>query len=124
MPQKKNPDAMELLRGKVGRVIASHINLLTTLKGLPLTPASVDTAKTALGGIQDDLSTIKDAAPQVTGDLKTQLQTANTQFTSQVQQTLSSITSAQSLSAAATALHGAGATLQASYKQAFANVRC
>jgi argininosuccinate lyase len=36
MPQKKNPDAMELLRGKVGRVIASQINLLTTLKGLPL----------------------------------------------------------------------------------------
>jgi argininosuccinate lyase len=36
MPQKKNPDAMELLRGKAGRVIASQIHLLTTLKGLPL----------------------------------------------------------------------------------------
>jgi argininosuccinate lyase len=36
MPQKKNPDAMELLRGKTGRVIASEINLLVGLKGLPL----------------------------------------------------------------------------------------
>jgi argininosuccinate lyase len=36
MPQKKNPDAAELLRGKAGRVIGSLTGLLTTLKGLPL----------------------------------------------------------------------------------------
>jgi argininosuccinate lyase len=35
MPQKKNPDAWELLRGKTGRVTASLISLLITLKGLP-----------------------------------------------------------------------------------------
>jgi argininosuccinate lyase len=35
MPQKKNPDAWELLRGKTGRVTASLNTLLTTLKGLP-----------------------------------------------------------------------------------------
>jgi argininosuccinate lyase len=35
MPQKKNPDAWELLRGKTGRVTASLNALLTTLKGLP-----------------------------------------------------------------------------------------
>ena len=35
MPQKKNPDAWELLRGKTGRVTASLYTLLTTLKGLP-----------------------------------------------------------------------------------------
>jgi len=35
MPQKKNPDAWELLRGKTGRVTASLSTLLTTLKGLP-----------------------------------------------------------------------------------------
>ena len=34
MPQKKNPDAWELLRGKTGRVTASLYTLLTTLKGL------------------------------------------------------------------------------------------
>ena len=36
MPQKKNPDSMELVRGKAGRVFGDLIALLTTLKGLPL----------------------------------------------------------------------------------------
>jgi len=36
MPQKKNPDMSELIRGKTGRVYGSVINLLTMLKGLPL----------------------------------------------------------------------------------------
>lgn len=37
MPQKKNPDMAELIRGKCGRVYGSLIWLLTTMKGLPLT---------------------------------------------------------------------------------------
>jgi argininosuccinate lyase len=37
MPQKKNPDALELLRGKSGRVYGHLISLLTVLKGLPMT---------------------------------------------------------------------------------------
>lgn len=36
MPQKKNPDACELVRGKTGRVFGALTGLLTTLKGLPL----------------------------------------------------------------------------------------
>lgn len=36
MPQKKNPDVAELIRGKVGRVNGALIGLLTTLKALPL----------------------------------------------------------------------------------------
>jgi argininosuccinate lyase len=36
MPQKKNPDVPELIRGKTGRVYGQLITLLTTLKGLPL----------------------------------------------------------------------------------------
>ena len=36
MPQKKNPDMAELVRGKTGRVFGDLIGLLTTLKGLPL----------------------------------------------------------------------------------------
>ena len=35
MPQKKNPDALELLRGKTGRVVGHATGFLTTLKGLP-----------------------------------------------------------------------------------------
>lgn len=37
MPQKKNPDALELLRGKTGRVVGSLTALLVTVKGLPST---------------------------------------------------------------------------------------
>jgi argininosuccinate lyase len=36
MPQKKNPDVAELMRGKTGRVCGNLIGLLTTMKGLPL----------------------------------------------------------------------------------------
>ncbi|MEL6962318.1 MAG: argininosuccinate lyase [Pseudomonadota bacterium] len=36
MPQKRNPDAAELLRGKTGRIVGSLNGLLMTLKGLPL----------------------------------------------------------------------------------------
>ncbi len=36
MPQKKNPDSMELVRGKSGRVFGHLVSLLTTMKGLPL----------------------------------------------------------------------------------------
>jgi len=36
MPQKKNPDAAELIRGKTGRVYGSMINLFTVMKALPL----------------------------------------------------------------------------------------
>jgi argininosuccinate lyase len=37
MPQKKNPDIPELIRGKTGRVYGHVMSLLTTMKGLPLT---------------------------------------------------------------------------------------
>lgn len=36
MPQKKNPDAAELIRAKVGRITGSLVGLLTVMKGLPL----------------------------------------------------------------------------------------
>ncbi|MEM0977929.1 MAG: argininosuccinate lyase [Pseudomonadota bacterium] len=37
MPQKKNPDAAELIRAKVGRITGAQVALLTVMKGLPLT---------------------------------------------------------------------------------------
>src|SRR5208282_2388516 len=58
MPQKKNPDLLELVRGKTGRVIGNATALMVTLKGLPLaynkdlqeTQESLfDAADTALG---------------------------------------------------------------------------
>jgi hypothetical protein len=97
---------------------------LTTLKGLPLATSSVDTAKTALQKIDANLKTISDSASKVSGDLKSQLETANATFKAQVQQTTQSITSAQSLTSAADAVSAAGKTLAASYQQAFAGVKC
>ena len=37
MPQKKNPDVPEIVRGKSGRAVGNLVTLLTVLKGLPLT---------------------------------------------------------------------------------------
>ena len=36
MPQKKNPDIAELVRGKTGRVYGALVSIMTTMKGLPL----------------------------------------------------------------------------------------
>jgi argininosuccinate lyase len=36
MPNKKNPDVLELIRGKTGRVLGDYVSLSTTLKGLPM----------------------------------------------------------------------------------------
>ncbi|OQM76290.1 argininosuccinate lyase [Manganibacter manganicus] len=76
MPQKKNPDAAELVRGKTGRVNGHLVGLLTLMKGLPLTyskdmqedkEAVFDTAETldlmlaAMTGMVRDL-TVNEAA--------------------------------------------------------------
>lgn len=37
MPQKKNPDAAELIRAKIGRIFGAHVALMMVMKGLPLT---------------------------------------------------------------------------------------
>ncbi|KAI1454740.1 argininosuccinate lyase [Annulohypoxylon moriforme] len=61
MPQKKNPDSLELLRGKSGRVFGQMAGFMTTLKGLPSTynkdlqeswEAMLDTVKTVSDSIQ------------------------------------------------------------------------
>lgn len=61
MPQKKNPDMAELIRGKTGRVYGNLMGLLTLLKGLPLAynkdmqedkEGMFDTVKTVLGSLK------------------------------------------------------------------------
>lgn len=61
MPQKKNPDVPELVRGKTGRVYGHLLNLLTMLKALPLSynrdlqedkPALFDALDTASSSLQ------------------------------------------------------------------------
>jgi argininosuccinate lyase len=53
MPQKKNPDAAELARGKTGRVVGALVALLTVMKGLPLAYAK---------DMQEDKEPVFDAA--------------------------------------------------------------
>jgi argininosuccinate lyase len=56
MPQKRNPDAAELVRAKVGRVIGALVGLLTVMKGLPLTYSKdMQEDKEALFGVVDTL---------------------------------------------------------------------
>jgi argininosuccinate lyase len=71
MPQKKNPDIAELVRGKTGRVYGALISLLTTMKGLPLaynkdmqedkelTFDAIDTVKGCLALFTGMISTMK-----------------------------------------------------------------
>ncbi len=61
MPQKKNPDSLELIRGKSGRVLGSLHALMVTMKGLPLTYNR---------DMQEDKEPLFDAAVQVSGALE------------------------------------------------------
>ncbi len=69
MPQKKNPDSLELLRGKVGRMMGHLVALLTTLKGLPSTyNKDLQEDKEPLF---DALDTLKLALPVAAGVVRT-----------------------------------------------------
>ncbi|PWH12858.1 MAG: argininosuccinate lyase, partial [Ardenticatenia bacterium] len=69
MPQKKNPDSLELLRGKSGRVIGDLVGLLVTLKGLPSTyNKDLQEDKEA---IFDALDTLGLALPVMAGVIRT-----------------------------------------------------
>lgn len=60
MPQKKNPDFAELVRGKTGRVMGDLVSILTILKGLPLTYGK---------DLQEDKEPVFDAIDTVLGSL-------------------------------------------------------
>ena len=69
MPQKKNPDALELIRGKSGRVIGDLTGLLTTLKGLP-TAYNKDLQEDK-EGLFDAIDTLKMELPITVGVIGT-----------------------------------------------------
>jgi argininosuccinate lyase len=57
MPQKKNPDSWELIRGKSGRITGALVGLLTTLKGLPTSyQRDLQEDKEALFGAHDQVA--------------------------------------------------------------------
>jgi argininosuccinate lyase len=61
MPQKKNPDSLELIRGKCGRVMGDLTSLMVTMKGLPMTYNR---------DMQEDKVPLFDAADQLNGSLE------------------------------------------------------
>jgi argininosuccinate lyase len=61
MPQKKNPDSLELIRGKCGRVFGSLSSLFMTMKGLPMTYNR---------DMQEDKEPLFDAVDQLAGSLE------------------------------------------------------
>jgi argininosuccinate lyase len=61
MPQKKNPDSLELIRGKCGRVFGSFTSLYVTMKGLPMTYNR---------DMQEDKEPLFEAADQLRGSLQ------------------------------------------------------
>ena len=69
MPQKKNPDMAELIRGKSGRVFGSLVGLLTTMKGLPL--AYNKDMQEDKEGVFDAVKTILPSLKVMTGMMKT-----------------------------------------------------
>ncbi len=70
MPQKKNPDVAELLRGKSGRIFGHLISLLTVMKGLPLAYNSdMQEDKEAIFDTVDTVQAILDILPPLLSDL-------------------------------------------------------
>ena len=61
MPQKKNPDSLELIRGKSGRVVGCLMSLMVTMKGLPMTYNR---------DMQEDKVPLFEAADQLSGSLE------------------------------------------------------
>src|SRR3954452_1481801 len=61
MPQKKNPDSLELIRGKSGRVMGSLTSLMVTMKGLPMTYNR---------DMQEDKVPLFDAADEVSASIE------------------------------------------------------
>jgi argininosuccinate lyase len=82
MPQKRNPDAAELVRGKAGRVIGSLVATLTMMKGLPLAYSkdmqedkeqvfdaadTIEIALAAMTGMMQDLEPVPDRMAAIAG---------------------------------------------------------
>ena len=69
MPQKKNPDVAELIRGKTGRVYGSNMTLLTVMKSLPL--AYNKDMQEDKEAVFDAIDTVKACVDMFTGMIKT-----------------------------------------------------
>lgn len=71
MPQKKNPDVLELVRGRVGRIYGNLISVLVTMKGLPLSyNRDLQEDKRPLFEAVETLSEMLDILAQLSGHIR------------------------------------------------------
>jgi argininosuccinate lyase/amino-acid N-acetyltransferase len=78
MPQKKNPDALELIRGKCGRIVGALMGLCMTLKGLPLAyNKDLQEDKEPLFDAMDQLSLCLGVLPPLLDGIRVNRQAAN-----------------------------------------------
>ena len=94
------------------------------LKGLTPSTVTIDGVQSSLKAISSDLSKIKDAQGDLSGDRRQQVQDATKTFTSQLQSIATSVVKSTSLSDAKAQLTSALQQLGTAYKQSFARVDC
>ncbi len=94
------------------------------LSSLTLSTATADGIEESLSAMQDDLQEIADAQGDLNEERKQQVESANKQFTSQLDSIASGLTSDLSLSGAEQKLKDATQQLASSYKETFATVDC
>lgn len=94
------------------------------LKSLTPTTVTADKVKSSLSSIQDDLKKITSAQKDLNAQRKQQVQSANQEFTSQLQSIAGSLGSSLSLSQAATQLQSALQQLGTAYQTTLAKVDC
>jgi hypothetical protein len=95
-----------------------------TLKGLTVSAATLDQIQTSLKAIDSDLKKISGAAGDLKGDDKSQLQQANKEFVTQINNIASSLVKSTSLSQAQSQAKDALSQLADAYKQTFAKFSC
>jgi len=94
------------------------------LSNLTLSTATADGIEESLSAMQDDLQEIADAQGDLNEERKQQVESANKQFTSQLDSIASGLTSNLSLSGAEQKLKDATQQLASTYKETFATVDC
>ncbi len=115
MPQKKNPDVNELIRGKTGRVIGDLTALLVTMKGLPLAYNK---------DMQEDKESVFDAVDTVSLCLKTLEPLCNTMRVNKEQMRLSAAKGFINATDCADYLVGKGLAFRDAYHVTGQIVRC
>ena len=99
-------------------------NQVDSLKSLTPATFKTDDVSANLEAIRSDLSDIKGAQAELSDDRRQQVETANQEFTSQVEGIVKEIGTSASASDAASAISAAGQQLASTYEQTFARIDC